>query len=352
MFKFGDYMISSGDKISCLIRNQVVCGILHFVEEYGSVRAWICHNVSEFAGDRSPKRYGYNYSWGFHPTQEGRFSDEVSNIIPIPDVFLAKEKIDISADITYFLTSRNLKNLLVLFQYKLGIFDEFTTYDMSENEGFINLKSDRKTIEVRFSRFIKQLATKYEELIKNISWSKPIDINDKMIEDLYNNYVSYQKSGKIEICFLKGEDILKGYTKSNYPKDITGTLHKSCMVDQLHFLKIYTDNPNQVELAVIYLDDKIVSRTIVWTANDGNRYSDRVYYTVDWMEGFMRGKLQKMGIEPIVEQSIKTVQLENWMFEQYPYMDHFYHFDKKHGVLFTIGSNISSLRNTDGRVTN
>ena len=91
---------------------------------------------------------------------------------------------------------------------------------------------------------------------------------------------------------------------------------------------------------------------------DGKKYSDRVYFRHDWLENLMKEKLRKGGISPISEETIKSVQLEKWEFEYYPYADNFYFLDRTNGTLVSIQTDgviqdyrrFSQLRNTNGRI--
>ncbi len=254
-------------------------------------------------------------------------------------------------EIQHFLNFNQLENLFPLFRYKFGIFDEFESYEVGEGDGCIKLKNDRKSVEIKLSRFVRQMALKLNEFAATNKYISKLDVSDKFIEMIHNKFVSYQKDNSQMINFLSGEDILKGYTRANYLDKDGGTLHKSCMVDRHDYLNIYTQNPNQVELAVVYIGDKIAARCFVWTATDGKKYSDRVYFRHDWLENLMKEKLRKVGILPISEETFKSVQLEKWEFEYYPYADNFYFLDRKNGTLLSIQTDrFSQLRNTNGRI--
>lgn len=354
MFKAGLFTFNAGDRVTCTIRNQEIHdAVIHLISYETEAKAWICHNDSNCIGSESPKMWGYNYSWVFTLRSDGRTTEDVKNLKPEIGGLSMKEKVSIDIEIQHFLRTNGLEKMFTLFRYKFGIFDEFECYEMGEGDGCIKLKNDRKSVEIKLSRFIRQMANKNNDLaITNHSISK-LDVDDKTIETIHNKFVSYQKGGTQIICFLSGEDILNGYKKSNYLNKEIGTIHKSCMVDRLDFLKIYSQNPNQVELAVIYIDSKIAARCFVWTATDGKKYSDRVYYCYDWLESLMKEKLRKMEILPINEQSFKSVQLEKWEFEYYPYADNFYYLDRKTGLLVSFQSNnFNQLRNTNGGIGN
>jgi len=354
MFKAGVFTYISGDRVTCTINGKSIKDACIHIYDYdvNTTRAWICHNDSEHCGSSSPHMHGYRYSWAFHLSQDGRTTDDVRNLQPEINGIEMKQNHSIDDEIQHFLNFNGFQELLILFRYKYGIFDEFESYEMGEGDGCIKLKNDRKSVEIKLSRFVRQMALKLNEFAANNKYISKLDITDKFIELIHNKFVSYQKDSSQMISFLSGEDILKGYTRSFYLDKDGGTIHKSCMVDRHEFLKIYTQNPNQVDLAVIYIDGKIASRCVIWTATDGKKYSDRIYYRHDWLENLMKEKLRKNGILPISEQTVKSVQLEKWKFEYYPYADSFYFLDSKNGTLWSIQTEkFGQLRNTNGRIS-
>ena len=89
---------------------------------------------------------------------------------------------------------------------------------------------------------------------------------------MHNKFVTFQSNDNCLITFLSGEKILEGYNRKNYYGEDGGTLHKSCMTNKFNFLNLYTHNPNQIKLAVIYINDKVAARCFVWTTIDGKQY--------------------------------------------------------------------------------
>lgn len=67
--------------------------------------------------------------------------------------------------------------------------------------------------------------------------------------------------------FVDGKDIVEGY--ANGPK--------SCMKGKKGQLELYVRNPEKVKLAIISKDGKDVGRALLWTADDGTKFLDRVY---------------------------------------------------------------------------
>jgi len=364
MVRVGTFNFKSGDIISCKIKGYIVKnGRVHFRSDTlgtSDVRGWICHSVVECSGDESPDRYGFEYSWGFHILDGNRLTDGVSDIVPYFPTNVEVKKVTISNELDTFLKLNQFDDIVnPLFYSKVGIFDEYTHYKMSDTDGCIILSSgilpNAKKIEIKLSRFVRQVSTKLNELLSGDT-SKieyacgSMDVSDKTIEKIYNAFVSYQKNDKCTIHFLKGEDILQGYDRENYLYPEGGTLHKSCMIGYPQYLELYTKNPNQVQLAVVYIQDKIAARGLVWTAIDGKMYSDRIYYKHDWLEKIVSEKLRSMGIEFVQEKPIRVVQLEKWEFTYYPYVDSFYSFDRTTGLLVSFGNGMRQLRNTNGNI--
>jgi hypothetical protein len=349
MVKIGQFLFESGTPISCTIKGITIDRArVHFFDETKSViKAWICHNNYDFDGDESPNRYGYSYSWCFHVSKDEELTDEVRDLKPLLTGVDLKKNVKILPELLFFIkefSEQNKCDYSPLFIYKFDLFDEFNQYEIDDLEGFITLKNERKTIQVKISRFIRQVGIKFNEIVN--SQLIKVDISDKQIEMLFNKFVAFQKQNQ-NLEFYSSEEILKGYKKENY-FGTSGVIHNSCMSDKLEFLQIYTQNPNQVQLAVICIQQKIAARTLVWTATDGKKYHDRIYYTNDWLENLMKTKLNKLGIQTIKESGFKIVQLDKWDFKKYPYIDNFYHFDSTTGTLLHYPENITTLRSTHG----
>ena len=212
-------------------------------------------------------------------------------------------------------------------------------------------KNVSKKMEIKFSRFIKKIndeMTRMEVKHPEIVFQKKLSDHD--IENIYNKYVSLQKGDFSRIEFVSGKDILNGYHSENY---ISGnsTLHKSCMTDKFEALKLYIENPDQVKLAIMWIDDKVAARAFVWKTVDGEVYHDRIYYGQDWMGELMNTHLKSSGIKGLPYDSNKIVKLDNWKFKYNPYVDSFYHLDGANGNLYYISTNFyeyfSSLYQTE-----
>jgi hypothetical protein len=346
MLKIGNFTFNSGDRVTCEIRGTIITNAKIYFRETRQGSLWICHDHPSLAGDPSPDKLGFPYSWIFNIDDSGNSTEGVKNIQP----FLNIEKKDMimSERLDTFLHLCGGINLSVLFEYKIGIFDDFNEYDICENPGYIVLKNNKKITEIRIGRFIKQMSAKFNEITYKLG--SKLDISDKLVEEIHNKLVSFQKDNEFDIEFLSGDDISIGYTRKKYLSEYDGTLGNSCMTDKTGFLGIYKENPNQVKLAIIKVSGKIAARSLVWTTIDGSQCFDRIYYKDDWMEYFMKQRFKKMGISPVKDFGIKIVKLEKFEFDEYPYVDSFYNMDRTTGMLVSISDDVVNLRNADGGI--
>jgi len=161
--------------------------------------------------------------------------------------------------------------------------------------------------------------------------------NDQELEQLVHDIASFYVEPEVDV--VSGQDIKKYYHYSSYAKD-SGTLRESCMKhDKCQtFFGLYTDNPNQVQLAVMKKGDKIIARALLWTLSTGEIFMDRVYYIDEKTKNLMlrwaiqKGYLHKASQGAGADMDIKfpdgktkryemTVKLDKWEFKEYPYLD-------------------------------
>lgn len=341
MRQIGKFFFNAGERVICTIKDVTVHGKIYY-SDYDN-QYWICHDNPDFNGSRSPEMFGFNYSWTFYVDEYGIYSDEVGNIQPMVQGIEFKN-VTISDSLSNFNKMMCSYNLSMFFSVKCGIFGDYIRFCESNVEGNIIMETKprglfkAKKVEIKLSRFIRQVSSKLHLL----SDMYP-NLSDKQIEEIHNKFVSFQKGTIVEVEFLSGDDIKEGYNHENYFGG-NSTLHKSCMTDVFDALGIYTNNPEQVRLAVIKFEGKIACRTFVWNTIDGGVYHDRIYYAQDWMEPLMSDLLQKSGITFIGKESFKVVQLKEWKFKRNPYIDNFYNLDGKTGQLLYMGNSITTLR--------
>jgi hypothetical protein len=344
MRKIGVYSYSSGDMVTCKIKNYRISGRIYFNDNYEANRFWICHDNPECAGDRSPNRFEYEFSWTFYVGENGDTHDDVSELAPAISGISLKQEVSIDDNLRCFINIVPNYNLLSLFNAKPGIFDDYVNYYTSNVEGNIIIETKprdifkAKKVEIKLSRFIRQITNKIADKSTNF-----VNLSDKEVEDIYNKFVSYQNGSIAQIEYLVGENITEGYNSDNYLMG-NSTLHKSCMSNLFEAMGIYTKNPEQVKLAVIKFDGKIGARSLVWKTIDGGVYHDRIYYAQDWMKSLMQSILNRNGITHIKNENFKVVQLKEWKFKQNPYIDNFYNLDGKTGQLIYIGGELKTLR--------
>lgn len=347
MLNIGSYGFFPGQKVRCTIESvEIEDAVIHLETGSEGQRIWICHNIPEKSGSPSPNYYGYKYSWICHLNPNGTLSDGVVNLRPVYEHISFKQNVKIQDKLALFLSSMDF-SLYFLFEVKSGAFDEFIEYEISPNAGMIVLKNDKKSVEMKISRFIRQVSFKVVSFGESL---KKYNFLDTDIESIYNKFVAYQNNA-LELSFLSGNDLLDGYNSKKYLADTCNTLHKSCMTDKFGYLEIYKENPNQVQLAVLKIGDKIAARCLVWSTIDGKKFHDKIYYTHDWMEELMKKQLTEKSIPYIWggATQLEIVQLEKWKFNEYPYVDSFFYFDAMTGKVCFLAS-VKSMRNTNGRL--
>jgi len=316
-------------------------------------RFWFCSNSSVFNGDVSPDLLGYKYSYQFSTTSNdsGLFYHRIN----IEKVKTSLEYIN--GDVQTFICNE-IRKYKFLFLIKNGLVENYDSLNKSNTDNSIVIfhSSERnKKLEIKFGRLIRRMATSFAEIVaKNPKNTVPFAITDETIEKIHNRFVSQSdKSLRHEI--VSGRDILKGYTRSNYC-DGRGTLHNSCMTDKHDYLKMYTENPDKISLAIFYNnEDKICGRTIIWKSDDGNTYFDRIYYTIDWQQNFIDKTLRELSYQPIHNtRSAASVKLSKLDFTAYPYMDTFFGISfKKKQLFYDPNGNKKiryELRTTNGQI--
>jgi hypothetical protein len=172
-------------------------------------------------------------------------------------------------------------------------------------------------------------------------------ITDAQLESVYNKCVALRSGQLFKLEILKGEDIKKGYTEDLYSPTKRGTLRKSCMNGKLHYLGLYTKNP-QVSLAVLRSDLGIEARCLLWE-NDGKKYYDRIYHTDDWMHVVLERGVRELSYESVKDNVVTTIKLDKVRFRRYPYVDTFFYVNTADRTV-TFADSSSQLPSGDYRV--
>jgi hypothetical protein len=123
------------------------------------------------------------------------------------------------------------------------------------------------------------------------------------------------------------------------------------MTDEFQYLKLYTKNPKQISLLVFYINKEICGRCLVWKADNGKVYHDRIYCSYDWALDAINQVIENRGLLPLTPR--RTVTLDRIEFEYYPYMDSFKYasFTKKRLTTYKTASSEYFLQDTDGEYT-
>jgi hypothetical protein len=187
-------------------------------------------------------------------------------------------------------------------------------------------------------------------------------ITSQEVEKFVNSYKTrFKMMTDMESLFefVKGEDIRKWYLEDNYQL-IRGQLGNSCMKYNKcqSYLDIYTKNPDVCQLLILHGDneDKIIGRALIWNLKDGRTYMDRQYCIVDADVILYREFAKKKGWLYYGDKSSEEleVQLGNYDYSSFPYMDSFVVYNQKEHLLSTEeglwepGKGWWSLQNTNG----
>ena len=186
-------------------------------------------------------------------------------------------------------------------------------------------------------------------LVKNFS------LNDAQVEELVDKTKYTLLGGNVKLSIVSGDDIYKWYLENNYSqKHNTGDLGNSCMryFKMQEYLDIYAKNPDQVQMIIATINDKLVGRTLIWTATDGNKYRDRIYGSriIQWLIMEWANKKKIRTREELYKQK---VQLSQWEFRKYPYIDSVRFLDLRSGeASYHATKNSTHIANsTNGTIT-
>jgi hypothetical protein len=324
-------------------------------DEKNTKRFWFCSNSPILSGDSSPNMLGYKYSWLYSMSS---INNEPANFYHRIKAEKQKNYTDYIDTYIHSFIRREIPHLRFLFEIKNNLIENYDTLTKGAENGMVTFHSSarNKKLDIKFGRLVRRISTAFAEIVAaNPKNTIPYTVSDEVIEKIHNRIVSDgNKSLRHEI--VSGKSIIKGYTRSNYCDVRGGTLHNSCMTDKHDYLKIYTDNPDKISLAIFYdNDDKVCGRTLIWKADDGNTYYDRIYYTVDWQHNFMEKTLKDLSYNPIHNtKTVASVKLSKLDFIAYPYMDTLYGVSFKKKQLFYDPNGSKKirfeLRTTNGQI--
>lgn len=323
---------SAGDSVICILRGTPVPGKLEIQYD----RLWICHNHSDFRGSEAERLWGKNYSWTFN-YENGRFTDEVTALIPLSGDLDIRDSISLSNELKVLIQLLPFQTGSLFFHCATKPYEKYTNFELSSKPGFIKMQGlvdtivgrRNKTVEVKLARFLKTVSTTINHELFQLS--------DSEIEKAHNICVSLQQGSLFKLDFFEGEDIKLGYSKANYSNSNISTLQKSCMTDKFDLLELYTKNPEVVKLAYLKSDHGIEARCLVWNI-DGVFHFDRIYYSSDWICEILKTKLLELGFldlsAEISKNDVLKVSIKNYSFDYYPYVDSFKYLSKKRRKLY------------------
>jgi hypothetical protein len=192
----------------------------------------------------------------------------------------------------------------------------------------------------------------------------PGEFTSGEIENFTNSYKAVQKAGDAEI--VEGEEIRKWYLEDNY-LNMTQPLGTSCMryAKCQSYFDIYVKNSDVCKMACIFeLDDKgekkLAGRAIVWKVSkvkfwnesgpDFEWFMDRQYGVSDDVITKLRNYAVKKGWAYKTKNSTNEyyditigssnykcnleVQLGDFQFSRFPYMDTFKRYDPDNNILY------------------
>jgi hypothetical protein len=177
---------------------------------------------------------------------------------------------------------------------------------------------------------------------------------DSKIEEFVNLYKStFDGEGSL-LELVEGEDIRKWYLYENYESN-KGQLGASCMRHKQcqSYLDIYVKNPEVCKLLILKSKDnpdKISGRALIWKLNvpekyknlsglyPGEYYMDRIYTNTDsdkilFENWTSKNKMKSYSNPPTGFKSEMYIQLGDYDYEYYPYMDTFLTYSRYQKIL-------------------
>lgn len=173
------------------------------------------------------------------------------------------------------------------------------------------------------------------------------------------------------IRIVSGEEIRYWYNYEHYCIDAInhekGTLGMSCMRYKIcqPYFDIYVNNPEVCSMVIFTDDDnRLRARALLWKTNNG-LYLDRTYYTDQsehhlmnsWVDAkFKLGTIIRLGTSNDDRKNGMEVQLGDFKYNEYPYMDTFEYLDTSRNVLMrsrgrSDRNKVYSLESTTGEAT-
>lgn len=282
---------------------------------------------------------------------------------------LSSEGTDVKPDVTFidlgkegylsFITMKNAKPLLVA---KYGHMDWARNIDNKAMPDPKLYTNDLYEYDIKKDPDSTGIFTKSRNEVglgKFVNKLFPGKYNSKQVEEFVNSFkAAVEKSGE-SFDIVEGEDIEKWYWYENY-KEMSGTLGNSCMAKKRNIFEIYTQNQDVCKMLVLFEDDKIIGRALVWKLKSIKKRREDVEgieYFMDRQYTIKESDVQKFkdyaekegwaykaynnhhsyttirfkGEEFNVDME---VQLANKRYQRFPYMDTFRRYNPETGILY------------------
>lgn len=173
------------------------------------------------------------------------------------------------------------------------------------------------------------------------------------IEDFVNKFKAAVDNSAEKFELVEGDTIDKWYSYKNY-KSVSGTLGSSCMADSGEIFGIYTENPDVCKLLVLFEDNKVIGRALVWKLEsidktDAEYFMDRQYTIKDSDVIKFRNYAKEKGwaykefnshssFKGIIYDGVSykvdmQVKVKVKDYDTYPYMDTFRAYNRNTGIL-------------------
>jgi len=155
----------------------------------------------------------------------------------------------------------------------------------------------------------------------------PNEFNPREIELFVNEYKGEHdmSTGNIDIEVIEGKEVGRWYSAKKYAPG--GTLNNSCMrYEPTTKFNLYSQNPEQIKMAIYTRGGKLEARAIVWYTNRGI-FMDRVYYTKDHLDNAFKRYAERNGWMYKGQQPDPpklTVIPHKGNFNDYPWLDTFH----------------------------
>lgn len=157
----------------------------------------------------------------------------------------------------------------------------------------------------------------------------------------------------LPVRIIEGDEIYEAYKCDN-------GIVTSCMVDlDEDIYNIYTKNPEVIKMAIAEMKGKIVARALIFINTDGEWIMDNVY------SGYDQGRISLLkwadsNVDYTIDNNrydiLGHIQLKEFLFDRYPYLDNFMYLDIENGLLSTENDfdsdDVYALNSTSGGYMN